>query len=183
MMIALPIALTTTFLSREIVQFLFAPEFAATAQCLTILVWFLPVVFLTNFFGNTLGAIDEQAFVLKVTILCAVFNIVANLIVVPLYAQTGASIITVLTALLGFAFLVVKMAKRISKPISWIPLARVLLAGATALIFLLWKPPLHVVFLLLGSILIYLGALLVFRALSVKDIRMLFATLKPPTKF
>jgi O-antigen/teichoic acid export membrane protein len=183
MMIALPIALTTTFLSREIVQFLFAPEYAATAQCLTILVWFLPVVFLTNFFGNTLGAIDEQTFVLKVTILCAVFNIVTNLIVVPRYAQTGASIITVLTALLGFGFLAVKMAKRISKPISWDPLMRVLLAGATALPLLLWKPNLHVVFLLLGSLLIYFTALLVFRALTVKDIRLLFASLKPPTKF
>jgi O-antigen/teichoic acid export membrane protein len=183
LMIALPIALTTTFLSREIVQFLFAPEYAPTAQCLTILVWFLPVVFLTNFFGNTLGAIDEQTFVLKVTILSAVFNIVANLIVVPRYAQIGASIITVLTALLGFAFLVVKMAKRISAPISWIPLIRVLLAGAAALPLLLWKPNIHVVLLLLGSILIYLSALLVFRALSLKDIRMLFASLRPPTKF
>ena len=183
MMIALPIAITTTFLSQEIVRFLFAPEYAATAQCLTILVWFLPVVFLTNFFANTLGAIDEQTFVLKVTILSAVFNIVANLIFIPRYAQTGASVITVLTALLGFAFLVVKMGKRISSPISWAPFARVLLAGAAILPFLLWKPNIHIVFLLLGSIMLYFGALLLFRALSIKDIRMLFASLKSPTTF
>jgi O-antigen/teichoic acid export membrane protein len=182
-MIALPIAITTTLLSREMVQFLFAPEYAATAQCLTILVWFLPVVFLTNFFANTLGAIDEQTFVLKVTILSAVFNVVANLIFVPRFAQTGASVITVLTALLGFCFLVVKMGNKISSPISWAPLTRVLLAGIAILPFLLWKPDIHILFLLLGSIMLYVGALLLFRALSIKDIRLLLSSVKSPTKF
>lgn len=183
MMIALPIALTTTLLSQEIVQFLFAPEFAPAAQCLTILVWFLPAVFLTNFFGNTLGAIDEQTYVLKVTILSAVFNVVANLIIVPVYAQTGASVITVLTASLGFVFLGVRMAKKISAPISWGHLARVLLAGTASLPFLLWKPGIHVMFLLLGSILIYVSALFALRSLSVKDVKKLFTSLKAPSKF
>ena len=183
LMIALPIAITTSFLSQEIVRFLFAPEYAATAQCLTILVWFLPVVFLTNFFSNTLGAIDEQTFVLKVTILSAVFNVVANLIFVPRYAQIGASVITVLTALLGFSFLVVKMGKRISSPISWAPLARVLLSGMAILPLLLWKPQIHILLLLFGSILLYIIALLLFRALSLKEVKMLFASLRSPAKF
>jgi O-antigen/teichoic acid export membrane protein len=183
LMIALPIAITTSFLSHEIVRFLFAPEYAATAQCLTILVWFLPVVFLTNFFSNTLGAIDEQTFVLKVTILSAIFNVVANLIFVPRYAQTGASVITVLTALLGFSFLVVKIGKRISSPISWAPLARVLLSGIAILPLLLWKPQIHILLLLFGSILLYILALLLFRALSFKEVKMLFASLRSPAKF
>jgi polysaccharide transporter, PST family len=182
MMIALPIAIITTFLSQEIVRLLFAPEYAATAECLTILVWFLPAVFLTNFFANTLGAIDEQTYVLKVTILSAVFNIVANLIFVPRYAQTGASVVTVLTALLGFGFLIVKMGRKISAPISWAPLARVLFAGLALLPLLLWKPNIHVLFLLFGSVLLYLGALLLFRALSFQDVKMLLASLKTPTK-
>lgn len=183
LMIALPIAITTTLLSREIVRFLFAPEYAETAQCLTILVWFLPVVFLTNFFSNTLGAIDEQTFVLKVTILSAVFNIAANVFVVPIYAQTGASIITVLTALIGFAFLVVKMGRKISSPIPWNPLARVVLSGVALLPLLLWKPDVHLLVLLFGSVAIYLTALLLLRALSFSEIKALFSSLRSPAKF
>lgn len=183
LMIALPIAITTTLLSREIVRFLFAPEYAETAQCLTILVWFLPVVFLTNFFSNTLGAIDEQTFVLKVTILSAVFNIAANVFVVPIYAQTGASIITVLTALIGFAFLVMKMGRKISSPIPWNPLARVVLSGVALLPLLLWKPDVHLLVLLFGSVAIYLTALLLLRALSFSEIKALFSSLRSPAKF
>lgn len=183
MMIALPIAVTTTVLSQEIVQFLFAPEFAPTAQCLMILVWFLPTVFFTNFFGNTLGAIDEQTYVLKVTILSAVFNIVANLIVIPRFAQTGASVITVLTALVGFVLLGARMWKKFSSPASWDSLGRVLLAGIATLPFLLWKPAIHVVLLLSVSILIYVCALLAFRALSIKDLKGLFTSLRAPSKY
>jgi O-antigen/teichoic acid export membrane protein len=183
LMIALPIAVITTLLSREIVRFLFAPEFAATADCLSVLVWFLPIVFLTNFYSNTLGAIDEQTYVLKVTILCALFNIIANLIVVPRYAQLGASVNTVLTALLGFGFLFVKMRKKITSSIPVSTLLRVIAASVVLLPLLLLKPDVHVLVLLCGSVLIYFLALLLFGVLTLKEIKALFLSLRSPVKF
>jgi O-antigen/teichoic acid export membrane protein len=183
LMISLPIAIITTLLSREIVRFLFAPEFAATADCLSVLVWFLPVVFLTNFYSNTLGAIDEQTYVLKVTILSALFNIIANLIVVPKYAQFGASINTVLTALLGFGFLFVKMRKKISSSVPISQILKVLAASVTVLPLLLLKPNVHVLVLLVGSVLIYFIALLLFGVLTFKEIKSLFLSLRSPVKF
>lgn len=183
LMIALPIAIITTLLSREIVGFLFAPEFASTADCLSVLVWFLPIVFLTNFYGNTLGAIDEQTYVLKVTIISALFNIIANLIVVPMYAQFGASVITVLTALLGFGFLFVKMREKISSSIPVSPLLRIAASSVTLLPLLLLKPHVHVLVLLGGSVLIYFIALLLFRVLTFKEIKTLFLSLRSPIKF
>ena len=183
MMIALPIAVITTFLSTEIVHFLFAPEFAGTAECLSILGWFLPVVFLTTFVGNTLGAIDEQPYVLRVTIVSAVFNIAANLIVVPRYAQFGASIITVLTALLGFGFLFAKMRKKITSSIPTVPLLRILLASIAIVPLLVLKPDVHVLMLLGSSVLIYFLALLLLRAVTLGEIKSLFLSLRSPTKF
>ncbi len=169
-MIALPIALITTFLSNEIVRFLFAPEYAGTAACLSILVWFLPVVFLTNFYSNTLGAIDEQMFVMKITILSAVFNVVANFLMVPRFAQFGASVVTVLTALLGFVFLIWKMRKKVTSSIPVRPLLRIVLASAATLPLLIIKPDVHVLILLAGSVVIYFLALILFQgALAERD--------------
>lgn len=182
-MIALPIAVTTTLLSAEIVQFLFAPEFAPAAQCLSILVWFIPVVFLTNLFSNTLGAIDEQRFVLNVTILNVVFNVATNLIVIPRFAQLGASIITVLTALLGFVFMLTKVRGKIASPISVLPLSRILLAAAATLPLLLWKPEIHVLLLLGGSVVIYFFALILFRVLTFSEIKGLFFSFRSPSSF
>jgi O-antigen/teichoic acid export membrane protein len=183
LLIALPIAVTTTLLSSDIVRFLFAPEYAPTAECLSILVWFLPVVFLTNFYGNTLGAIDDQTYVLKVTILSALFNIVANLVVVPRYAQIGASVITVLTALLGFGFLFVRMRKHFTSSFPVTPLLRILGAAVFILPLLIVKPAVHVLVLLGGSVLIYFCALLLFRAVTIGEIKTLFLSLRSPSKF
>ncbi|MCX6135645.1 MAG: flippase [Ignavibacteriales bacterium] len=183
LLIALPIAIITTLLSREIVRFLFAPEFAATAECLSILVWFLPVVFLTNFYSNTLGAIDEQTFVLKVTILSALFNIIANLVVIPMYGQVGASINTVLTALIGFGFLVVKMRKKIVSRLPLSTILRILAASSFVLPLLIIKPNLHVLVLLGASVVTYSFALLLFRAVTISDLKTLFLSLRSQSKF
>jgi O-antigen/teichoic acid export membrane protein len=183
MMIALPISIITSFLSTEIVGFLFAAEYAGAAECLSILVWFLPVVFLTTFYGNTLGAIDEQPYVLKVTIVSALFNIAANLIVVPRYAQFGASIITVLTALLGLGFLFAKMRNKITSSVPIVPLFRVLLASISTVPLLVLKPDVHVLLLLGSSVLTYFIALLLLRALTISEIKSLFRSLRSPTKF
>ncbi len=182
-MIALPIAIITTFLSNEIVRFLFAPEFAPASQCLSILVWFIPVVYLANLFSNTLGAIDEQKYVLYVTILNVIFNVAANLIFTPKFAQVGASIITVATALLGFAFLMTKMRAKIASPFSYQPLARILLSAAVTLPLLILKPNIHVVFLLGISVSIYFCALLLFRALTLSEIKNLFLSFRSPSNF
>jgi O-antigen/teichoic acid export membrane protein len=182
-MISLPIAIATTLFSEEIVHFLFAPEYAGSAICLSILVWFLPVVFLTNFYSNTLGASDHQSFVLKVTILSAVFNVAANLIVVPIYAQLGASIVTVLTALLGFVFLFVKMRGTIRSAVPLRSLARITMAGAFILPLFFIRSSVHVVLLLIMSVLLDFCGLLLFRVLSFDDLRNIALSLKSSGRF
>ncbi|OGU27998.1 MAG: hypothetical protein A2X66_01630 [Ignavibacteria bacterium GWA2_54_16] len=182
-MISLPIAVATTMFSGEIVQLLFAPEYAESATCLAILVWFLPIVFLANLYGNTLGAIDQQSFVLKVTILSAVFNVGANFVLVPMYAQTGASIVIVLTALLGFVFLFFKMRGTLRAAVPIRALIRISLAGLFILPLLLLRSEIHVVLLLITSVALYFGALLLLRALSLGDLKNILLSLKPRSRF
>jgi O-antigen/teichoic acid export membrane protein len=177
-MIALPIAVAITLLSNEIIRLLFEPSYAPAAICLSILVWFIPIVYLTNLFGNSLGAMDQQHFVLRVTALNVIFNVGANLIVIPYYAQIGASITTVATELLGFSFLVVRMRREIGSPIQFGALIRILLAALVMAAFLIIKPDLHVLILLALSVLIYLVSLLLLKALHLDEIRQLFSVLR-----
>lgn len=182
LMVALPIAVATTFLAKEIIGFLFAPEYAPAAICLSILVWFIPIVYLTNLFGNSLGAMDQQKFVLRVTTLNVVFNVGANLLVIPYYAQVGASVTTVLTELLGFTFLVRRMRAEITTPIALKPLAKTCVASLVMIPFLLIKPDIHVLLLLSMSVVIYVGALIALRGLTLDEIKRLFTVLRnnPP---
>jgi O-antigen/teichoic acid export membrane protein len=177
-MISLPIAVATTSLANEIIRLLFAPSFAPAAACLSILVWFIPIVYLTNLFGNALGAMDQQHFVLRVTTLNVIFNVGANLLVIPHYAQIGASVTTVATELLGFSFLVVRMRHEIGPPVKLGALLRIVLAALVMSAFLFFKPDLHVLLLLALSVLIYLAALLLLKALSIEEIKQLVSVLR-----
>jgi O-antigen/teichoic acid export membrane protein len=177
-MIALPIAVATTLLSNEIIRLLFEPSYAPAAVCLSILVWFIPIVYLTNLFGNSLGAMDQQHFVLRVTTLNVIFNVGANLIVIPHYAQIGASVTTVATELLGFSFLVVRMKREIGSFVKLGALMRIVLAALVMSAFLFFKPDLHVLLLLALSVLIYLASLLLLRALSIDEIRQLISAVR-----
>lgn len=183
LMVALPIAIATTFLSNEIIAFLFAPEYAPAAICLSILVWFIPIVYLTNLFGNSLGAMDQQRFVLRITTVNVIFNVSANLLIIPYYAQVGASVTTVLTELLGFTFLVNRMRGEIKAPILLKPFAKICAASLVMIPFLLVKPAFHVLLLLGISVAIYVAALIVLRGLTFEEIKKVFSVLRtsPPT--
>ena len=182
-MISLPIAIATTMFSGEIVQFLFDPEYADSALCLAILVWFVPIVFLSNLYSNTLGAIDQQTFVLKVTILSALFNVVANVILVPMFAQIGASIVTVSTVLLGFVFFFFKMRSTIRSAVPIRAMIRITVAGVCMLPLLLFRSDVHVVLLLMISVVVYVSALILLRALRIDDLKQIALSLKSSSKF
>ena len=183
LMIALPVAVITTFLAGEIIALLFAPEYASAAICLSILVWFIPVVYLTNLFGNSLGAMDQQKFVLKVTTVNVIFNIVANLIIIPYYAQIGASITTVMTEILGFSFLFTRMRREIQRPIALKSFARICLANLVVVLFLVVRPELHVLLLMCASLIIYGAVLLLVKGITTEDLRELVSVVRanPPT--
>lgn len=182
-MISLPIAVITTALSAEIVQFLFDPEFSEAAQCLAILAWFLPLVFLSTLYSNTLGAIDDQIFVLKATLAIAVFNVLANAFVIPRFAQIGAATVTVVTALLGFVLLLIRVRQKFQLHIAGSLLLRIALAAAVPVPFLVFKPELHVIILLSISVGLYGAALLALRALRFGDVVKLVNSVRSPQNF
>ena len=85
--------------------------------------------------------------------------------------------------MLGFGFLLPKMQKKITSSIPIVPLLRILLASIAVVPLLIVKPDVHVLMLLGSSVLIYLIALLLLRALTLDEIRSLFVSLRSPTKF
>lgn len=173
LMAGLPLALMTTVTADRIIAFVFRTEFAEASTSLAILVWFIPVVYLTNLFGHVLGAADEQPYVLRVSAFNLAFNIVANIILIPLLAQIGAAITTVLTELLGFILLSLRISHRFGRVFS--PASLIKISAASVLPLLLAGTDLPILVLLAAMVVLYALLLFVFKALSVQEIRLLFS--------
>jgi len=74
------------------------------------------------------------------------------------------------------------MRAEITTPIALKPLAKTCVASLVMIPFLLIKPDIHVLLLLSISVVIYVGALIVLRGLTLDEIKRLFTVLRnnPP---
>jgi O-antigen/teichoic acid export membrane protein len=93
----LPVAVITTYLSKDIINLFYGDEFIVSANTLKILIWTLALFPVANILGNGLVASHQQKFDLLVNILSACFNIVLNLILIPRYSHVGAGLSTLLS--------------------------------------------------------------------------------------
>lgn len=102
MVVGLPMAVCTMLSSRKIILLLFGPAFEQAAPALQVLVWAAIVMFFNSLMGFVLYAIRQERFVVGVTVAKLLFNVTANLLVIPRYGYLGAAATTLLTELLGF---------------------------------------------------------------------------------
>jgi O-antigen/teichoic acid export membrane protein len=95
--LALPIAVGITMLSDKIILTIYGDGFRGSIVALQILIWATALIFL-NYTSNSLFvATKRQNFVLFFTGAGAIINILLNLVLIPKYSYSGASIATVLT--------------------------------------------------------------------------------------
>jgi len=96
-MIGFPIGVGTTILSDEIILLIFGEEYSQAAIALRILVWSSVCIFLSSPFSSLLRSSNGQMALLRITALCAMENVVLNLVAIPAYSYAGASVTTVIT--------------------------------------------------------------------------------------
>ncbi len=102
LIITLPIAIGVSLLSDKIIMMIYDAEFAGSAIALKILIWGLVFASGNAIFGSLLTAIGKQKLGTYITAFCAFGNIALNLILIPRMSYTGASIASVMTAILTF---------------------------------------------------------------------------------
>ena len=102
LIITLPIAIGVSILSDKIIFLIYGAEFAGSAVALEILIWGLVFSSGSALFWNLLISMNKQKLGIYITALSACGNITLNFILIPLMSYVGASIASVITAVLAF---------------------------------------------------------------------------------
>jgi O-antigen/teichoic acid export membrane protein len=92
-----PIAVGTAVLGDKIVLFLYSEEFSAAILPLCILIWVLPLMFLSELLGNIVVVHNQEHRVARSIGVSTAVNLILNLILIPRFGLKAASVITVLT--------------------------------------------------------------------------------------
>ena len=123
LLLALPIAMGTPFVARELIWFLAGEQFIPDSVIvLQLLIWFLPFSFINQVTQYVLIAVDQQRYLTRAFVIGVLFNLAANLIFIPLYGYRAAAVTTIFSewALLIPFYLLVR---RSLGPVPWFDIA------------------------------------------------------------
>ncbi len=99
LLVALPLAVGGFILASPLVELLFGAEYQAAAPLLAILIWVVPLMFLSEFLGYVVVVAGREALVARSIMVSSSLNIVANLLLIPRYGALAAALVTVVTEL------------------------------------------------------------------------------------
>ncbi len=181
MMIALPVAVGTTFIARPLISILAGPEYVQqSAIALQLLIWYMPVGFINSVTHYVLIALNQQRFLTRAFLFGAAFNILSNLILIPRYGYIAASAITALSEvalLIPFYYCVRKNLTKLPwMDLFWRP---VLAAAAMAAVMWLMRSVTIVITIPVAAV-TYLGVLVALGTFRQPDVALVFELL--PTR-
>jgi len=174
LMLALPVAVGTPFIARELILILGGGEYLPHSMiALQLLIGFFPVSCINQVTQYVLIALDQQRFLTKAFVIGVAFNLIANLIFIPMYSYQAAAVIAILSEialLIPFYYCVRRYLAPIPWPsIIWRPALASALMGA-----LMWLlRGLNVLLLIPSAAVIYLVALAAVGAFSGEEMSLL----------
>ena len=174
-LINVPLIVGVLFLSEDIISIIGGGEFVVSANVLRILIFALVFIFFGNLFNSILLSGNFQKKLMYVLSLCAIFNIILNLIVIPKYSYTGAAVVSVLTEFLVVCATAYFANKNLGYRLSMKGWGRILASGLAMGLFLFAFSELNFVFSFLGSILVYGIFLWITRAITIREVKSLVA--------
>ncbi|MDY0096138.1 MAG: flippase [Candidatus Vecturithrix sp.] len=98
----LPIVISGSFFSKEILLIVYGPDYLGAASAFSLLIWSLFFIFLNAPAGNVIATSHLMPAFLPYAIANTLLNIILNFLLIPKYSYLGASFTTVFTEFTGF---------------------------------------------------------------------------------
>lgn len=175
-LVALPLAGGAFVLGRKIMMFVAGNEFRASGDLLTILIVAALALFFSSLYGHTIVAIGKQRQAIWTYGLNAALAFIAYLIFIPRFGAQGAAWITVSSEIL-ITILLCALVYRFTK---FMPTLAIITKGTFATILMMLilfaLPSWHVLVLVPIGAILYLGFLIILRAVSRQTMGELFPT-------
>lgn len=168
----LPIAVGTTLLADKIILIIYKSEFSQSTIALQILIWAVPIIFLTYMFGTMLTSINRQLLLLKINFICMLLNVGMNLILIPKYSFIGISVATVITSLLSFILCFYFLSKFVFKIQIYNIAIKPIIASVIMGLFIQYFLKTNLFLLVCFCVIIYFVILIILKAFSREELNL-----------
>ncbi len=169
LMVSLPLAVGIMLLSTPIVDFFYGSEFVHSVIILRILAWNIVLGFLNAVLFRVLISINRENQIVVAGVICAILNVILNLILIPHFSYIGAAIATVVTLTVLFGLNLYFVSKYLYR----LPLHRIaikpILAAAVMAIFIYFSSGLNLVTIIIIAVVIYFAVLFIIKGFTKED--------------
>lgn len=156
--------------SEKIITIIYGNDYIPSIPALQLLMFVIPIIFLTYLFGNLLAAIDKQRLVTLITGICAIINIVLNIYLISKYSFIGASIATVITEGVVFVLMFTYISKYFSKFSVIQNMIKPVIVGLITAILIYFVAQFNWIIAGILGIVFYLILLYLFQLITVEDV-------------
>ncbi len=155
----------------KIILIIYGTAYTPSILALQILIFVMPIIFITNLFGNLLGAINRQRILIIITAVSALFNVALNLILIQKFSYIGASIATVITEGLVFILMFLYISKHFLRISLNKNISKTIIAGIlTSLLIFYLKMNINWFLAAVLGVLIYILMLFVLKIITKEDV-------------
>lgn len=169
-LLTVPLVVGTLFLSNGLIYLIGGAGFPESALVLRILVFAMMAIFFSNLFNAILIAGNLQKKLMYILASAAVFNVLANLVLIPLFSYVAAAATSFATE----TFVAIATGYLVFKQLNYFPkvekIARILLSGVIMAGFLFLFRASNFYFLGFGSVCVYVIALWLLQAVEATEI-------------
>lgn len=121
--LSLPVAVGFTVLATPLTLILAGETYLPNgAIALTIMIWSIPLGWINSLTQYALIALDLQRYITRAFIVAVLFNIITNIIFIPIYGFQAAAITTIFSELVLLIPFLWLMNRGVEQPISWLDL-------------------------------------------------------------
>ena len=175
LIIVLPIAAGTTFLSDKIIIYIYGLEYSSAIFTLRILIWMIVLSFPNTIFNAALSSIDEEKKFVRVQAFGTALNILLCALLIPHLGHDGLAISVISSQFVVFVFALFYLSKYFTK----INLSSIgckpILATLFMLLGLIVAKDLHVLISVTTGFIIYVMFLLILKVFDTTEINFIKA--------
>jgi len=168
-LLGLPIAVGGLLLNKEIVLLIYGSEFFESSEVLKILIWLTPIIFLTNFTGSCLIAIEKQSQLAYICGFNTLFNLSLNLILIPSFGYLGAAMASIATEGVNLIIQYRVLTSYWKESVFDVSFLKIFFSLGIMGVFIYWFRNWNLFLVLFGAIVLYLLSLFTTRFYSKKD--------------
>ncbi len=176
--IALPICLVTSLSAKKITLVSFGAEYVNSTIALQIIIWAAFFIYLNLLHSTILRASNNQKITMIVSGICVTINIILNLYLINLYGHVGASLAVVLTEAISLILLLAVTARYLKFNIAINSFKKIIFSNLILLVFIYLTREMNILIILSGSIILYMGLLLMLKIIKANDKKLLRSVFK-----